>query len=545
MNTIETLDTSPFKKLVLTIGALPTAFLESMTYYEALAWLVDYLENQVVKTVNNNAEALQELKDYVENYFNSADFQQLVNNKLDEMAEDGTLGELIGQYISDEYVKKTDYATDEVGGAVKVGDSLEIEDGVLNIKEASAENIGGVKVGDTLNIDENGVLNTNPVTDFISDIKVNTVRYQGEGGYTNVYYSIIPSAYKPVLRLANGEINSEQYPWLNAYDNKTTLTTNAGVYITSDPTHPTMGTVVVDGEVIQVADPATLGTYNTRLLYMTASGRLDAIDADSTQAEVESVNPVWAVQGFQTFVENYNLTDACHSNTDFRERTNIGQDGNGNYIIFVTGGRNQNDVGFNPLDCYNFCVSVGFNPRILYNLDGGGSSQMVHNGILVNQLASDTAETRKVPNFLCWISNGVKNQSTFDGALAINNAILANRINAFPTRLYSKLTASENVTLGGSTVVDIHNGIVTGCVYITTSDSIAQWGSLVEGLPIPKSTPVVQIINQSDATVKIGYLTATGKIANWNKTGALPAGSYIINLSYVAVDNPVTRSLGA
>lgn len=519
MKTIDTLDNQPFKRLITTIGALPTSFIDSMSYYEMLAWLCDYLANQVTPAVNNNAEALKELKEYVDNYFDSTDFQEMVNNKLDEMASDGTLGALIGQYIDENYVTKTDYATDAVGGVVKVGD--------------------------TLNINGNGVLNTNPINDFISDIKVNTVRYNGEGGYTNVYYSIVPAAYKPVLRLANGVINSEQYPWLNAYDNKTTLTTNAGVYITSDPTHPTMGTVVVDGQVIQVADPATLGTYNTRLLYMTASGRLDAIDADSTQAEVESVNPVWAVQGFQTFVENYNLTPDCHSNTDYRERTNIGQDGDGNYIIFVTGGRNQNDVGFNPLDCYNFCVSVGFNPRILYNLDGGGSSQMVHNGILVNQLAADTAETRQVPNFLCWIADGVKNQSTFDGALAINNAILANRINAFPTRLYSKLTAAENVTLGGSTVVDIHNGIVTGCVLITTSASIAQWGALVEGLPIPKGSPVVQIINQADATVKLGYITGGGKLANWNKTGTLAAGSYIINLSYVAVDNPVNRSLEA
>lgn len=472
--------------------------------------------NELVNADNKLYKDFIELKDYVANYFDSTDFQQLVDNKLDEMYEDGTLGTLIGHYIDENYVTKTDYATDETGGVIKVGETLSIESGVLNAKE---------------------------ISDFIKDIKVDTVRYLGEGGYTNVYYSIVPATYKPVLRLANDEINSEQYPWLNAYDNKTTLTVNAGVYITSDPTHPTMGTVVVDGDLIQVADPATLGTYNTRLLYMTASGRLDAIDADSSQAEVESVNPVWAVQGFHTYVENYNKTDDCHSNTDYRERTNIGQDGDGNYIIFVTGGRNQNDVGLNPLDCYNFCVSVGFNPRILYNLDGGGSSQMVHNGILVNQLPADTAETRKVPNFLCWIADGIKNQSTFDGALAINNAILANRVNVFPTRLYSKLTASENVTIGGDTVVDIHNGVVTGCVLITTTDSIAQWGELVEGLPIPKGTPVVQIINQTDATVKLGYITAGGKLANWNKTGALSAGSYVINLSYVAVDKPINREL--
>lgn len=482
-----------------------------MTWEEQVLWLSKFLQTEVIPKTNENILKTKEL----EEWFNNLDVQEEINNKLDEMAEDGTLEEIIGHYISDNYVTKEDIATAETAGIVKVGDTLEIEDGVLDAKE---------------------------IVDYIKDIKVQTVRYQGEGGYTNVYYSIVPAAYKPVLRLANGVINSEQYPWLNAYDNKTTLTTNAGVYITSDPTHPTMGTVVVDGTLIQVADPATLGTYNTRLLYMTASGRLDAMDADSTQAQVESVNPVWAVQGFQTFVENYNKTDACHSNTDYRERTNIGQDADGNYIIFVTGGRSKEDVGFNPLDCYNFCISVGFTPRILYNLDGGGSSQMVHNGILVNQLASDTAETRKLPNFLCWIADGAKNQSTFDGALAANNAILGNRVNAYPTRLYSGLTAGENVTIVSSTVLDIHNGVVTGCIQLTTSDAIAQWGVLVENLPAPRVTTPVQIVAE-DGTSKIAYVSTTGNLANWNKTGSLPAGTYFVNLSYISVDKPATRAL--
>lgn len=99
MNTIETLDTSPFKRLVLTIGALPTAFMDSMTYYEALAWLVDYIQNKIVPAVDNNAEALQELEDYVTHYFDNLDIQEEINKKLDAMAEDGTLAEIINQEI--------------------------------------------------------------------------------------------------------------------------------------------------------------------------------------------------------------------------------------------------------------------------------------------------------------------------------------------------------------------------------------------------------------------------------------------------------------
>ena len=106
LKTIDTVDPRPFKKLIMTIGELPTSFLESMTYYEMLAWFVDYLQNTIIPAVNNNAEALKELqkafidlKKYVDDYFKNLDVQEEINNKLDEMAEDGTLQEIITAYI--------------------------------------------------------------------------------------------------------------------------------------------------------------------------------------------------------------------------------------------------------------------------------------------------------------------------------------------------------------------------------------------------------------------------------------------------------------
>lgn len=106
LKTIETVDLSPFKHMVMTIGELPSSFVESMTYYEALAWLDNYLENTIIKTINNNAEAsieLQqrfiELRNYVNTYFDNLDVQDEINNKLDEMAEDGTLFNIISEYI--------------------------------------------------------------------------------------------------------------------------------------------------------------------------------------------------------------------------------------------------------------------------------------------------------------------------------------------------------------------------------------------------------------------------------------------------------------
>lgn len=106
LDTIKTVDTQPFRYLVSTIGNLPTSFTDSMSYYELLAWFLKFLEEQVIPTVNNNAAAVEELQqlfiqlhDYVENYFANLDVQEEINNKLDEMAAEGTLQEIITSYI--------------------------------------------------------------------------------------------------------------------------------------------------------------------------------------------------------------------------------------------------------------------------------------------------------------------------------------------------------------------------------------------------------------------------------------------------------------
>lgn len=100
METIETLDNRPFKHLIATIGALPTSFIDSMSYYEMLAWLCDYIGNKVTPAVNENAEALKELQEYVANYFDNLDVQEEIDNKLDEMAADGELAAIISQYLN-------------------------------------------------------------------------------------------------------------------------------------------------------------------------------------------------------------------------------------------------------------------------------------------------------------------------------------------------------------------------------------------------------------------------------------------------------------
>lgn len=96
----------PFHKMLITIGNLPTAYIESMSYYEGLTYLVNYLVNNVIPAVNNNGEVVKELQDkylelvkYVDDYFSDLNIQNEINNKLDEMAEQGELTTLITSYL--------------------------------------------------------------------------------------------------------------------------------------------------------------------------------------------------------------------------------------------------------------------------------------------------------------------------------------------------------------------------------------------------------------------------------------------------------------
>ena len=96
----------PFAKMCCSIGNIPTSYTVSMSYEEQLLWLCNYLENTVIPAVNDNTEAIeelqryyQELKYYVDHYFDDLNIQEEINNKLDAMALDGTLAEIINEEI--------------------------------------------------------------------------------------------------------------------------------------------------------------------------------------------------------------------------------------------------------------------------------------------------------------------------------------------------------------------------------------------------------------------------------------------------------------
>lgn len=114
----------PFKAFLA--SNLPSVFDNTLSYYEELTKLIAYLEQVVVPAVNDNVIAVdaltkvvEELKSYVEDYFKNLDVQEEINVKLDQMAEDGTLADIISQYLNSTAVFGYDSVTD-----MKAADNL-------------------------------------------------------------------------------------------------------------------------------------------------------------------------------------------------------------------------------------------------------------------------------------------------------------------------------------------------------------------------------------------------------------------------------------
>ena len=113
---------------------LPLVYDNSLSYYELLCKVVDYLNKTMEDIitlhgdVTNLHKAYAELQSYVNNYFSSLDVQEEINNKLDELVNSGKLDVIFNQYIR--------YVTPEEFGAIGDG----VNDDTNAIKQCLEQN---------------------------------------------------------------------------------------------------------------------------------------------------------------------------------------------------------------------------------------------------------------------------------------------------------------------------------------------------------------------------------------------------------------------
>lgn len=96
-------DLTPFRYWCQKV--LPLVYDDSLSYYELLCKVVDYL-NKTMEDVNLSIDdvsklhtAYEELQAYVNNYFDNLDVQEEINNKLDELVQNGTIEEIFSDEV--------------------------------------------------------------------------------------------------------------------------------------------------------------------------------------------------------------------------------------------------------------------------------------------------------------------------------------------------------------------------------------------------------------------------------------------------------------
>lgn len=85
---------------------LPLVYEDSLSYYEVLCKCVDYI-NKLVEDEKEMQNEIIELKEYVDNYFNSLDIQAEVESVIDELITDGTMGALVDSAVADKLYQRT------------------------------------------------------------------------------------------------------------------------------------------------------------------------------------------------------------------------------------------------------------------------------------------------------------------------------------------------------------------------------------------------------------------------------------------------------
>ena len=152
-------------KFIYTLGVLPTSYLMSMTYQEQVTWLYNYIQTKVIPLLNTESGAIQELQtlyellrtyvnenienieNYVNDFFDNLDVQEEINNKLNEMTEDGTIEELITQIVN--VNEKLYYYVEDYGAK---GDGVNDDSVAINNAFLDAKNKKGTVAFKTQNV---------------------------------------------------------------------------------------------------------------------------------------------------------------------------------------------------------------------------------------------------------------------------------------------------------------------------------------------------------------------------------------------------------
>ena len=470
------------------------------------------LSKNTKTTVEEYINKFNELHDYVHDYFDNLDVQEEINNKLDDMAEDGTLQGLFTGY------------------GLEIGEDNKVK----------------VKAGEGITVNADGVGIT-PFDDFIQGLEVKTYDYTDEnnGANTNIYYMVIPASYKPFVVMADeNDPDVVKRPSEFDFKYKPTVMINGGAWNTSST--EAYGPLIIDN-VVEVENNLTGGTDTARtIMGIKEDGEVVSINGATSASDV---NAKYALRAWYTVID-HGLDKTSGMTTEKEPRTFFAQDVDGNYLVGVCGGRTYDDNGLSKAQIADFLFNHvdGFVPKVAFCLDGGGSSCLMYKGIRQNPLINN--ENRRCPNYIVFASETANTEGLFE-AQSANNAKMIDIARDKSTAWFSKakleslipssVTEGE-ITLSAGSIGRIVNGVLV-CLNInfTLAETLPQYSYLFENLPKYSSSAVQYFSislrdNSSDTNNRVCQMylqNVTDRGCCIRNRFGLPAGAYEMNICYL------------
>lgn len=356
-------------------ATIPSMFDDSLSYYEALCALNRFIQKNVVEVVNNNAafsvemqKQFEELKEFVDHYFDNLDVQEEINNKLDKMVEDGTMEELVAAAVQSSY----------------------LYDEITVTKYLDGDTNTHYWITHVPHLDKNGNL-----------IAIK----HGLSGDN-----------------ATSTLTDTETPRDFAKRSGATICINASVYGTHDGDdnyHHVVGCLIKDGALVSnYGRENSYGTSNLATLGVKADNTLQVYPYGTTYEQLIGDGVVNTFCAFEQVVVNGVITSEF-SNYQYQWNL-IGQNSETKDIyIFDCNGKDL--YGEEGLTLPNACqklVDVGCD--FVYRLDQGGSTCLCQNAVMLNDPTDDYGTTvRKTCDFLYF---GKEPTSEIDHSIATANA---------------------------------------------------------------------------------------------------------------------------
>lgn len=167
---------------------------DSLTTYELICKVVEYLNNTITQTNNNTlqiqelAKQFNDLKEYIDNYFANLDVQDEIDNKLNAMVADGTLEEIITEYLQIKGMLVFNTVSDMKQATNLINGSFVKTYGFYNINDGGASYYKVREITNQDDVNEMNLIaltNQNLVAELITNQIINVKQYGAMGDNKN------------------------------------------------------------------------------------------------------------------------------------------------------------------------------------------------------------------------------------------------------------------------------------------------------------------------------------------------------------------------